>query len=68
MYIYNNIEAHLQKIVVIIIQQACTILYHHQCPVWLKHIFIHYLIICMTFGKKILNIKCVSWFSLQLLF
>ena len=68
MYIYNNTEAQSRKIVIIITQHACTILYHHQCPEWLKHIFPHYLIICMIFGKKILNIKCVSWFYLQLLF
>jgi hypothetical protein len=30
-------------------------------------IFPHYLINGTTFGKNILNIKCVFWFSLQLL-
>jgi len=59
MYIYKNIEAHSRKIALIIIQHACTILYH-QCPECLKHIFPHYLIIRMIFGKKIMNIKCVS--------
>ena len=29
--------------------------------------FPHYLINCTIFGKKLLNIKCVFWFSLQLL-
>jgi hypothetical protein len=58
MYVHNN-EAHSWKIV-IIIQHECTVLYHQQCPVWLKHISPHYLIIQMIFGKKILNIKCVS--------
>ena len=32
------------------------------------HIFRHYLINGSIFGKKSLNIKCVFWFSLQLLF
>jgi hypothetical protein len=29
--------------------------------------FTHYLINCTIFGKMLLNIKCVFWFSLQLL-
>jgi len=32
-------------------------------PVWINHIFPHYLINGMIFGKKLLNIKCVSIFS-----
>ena len=38
-------------------------------PLWLHHIFPHYLINGTTFGekKKFLNMKCVLWFSLQLL-
>jgi hypothetical protein len=36
-------------------------------PVWLYHIFPHYLINGTIFGKMLLNIKCVFWFSLQLL-
>ena len=35
---------------------------------WLQHIFRHYLTNSTIFGKKLLNIKCVFWFSLQLLF
>jgi hypothetical protein len=47
--------------------QFCTILY---ClwPIWLYHIFSHYLIKGMIFGKKLLNIKCVFSFSVQLLY
>jgi hypothetical protein len=37
-------------------------------PLWLHHIFPHYLIRGAIFGKKLLNTKCVFWFSLQLLF
>ena len=37
-------------------------------PVWLYHIYSRYFIKSMIFGKrKLLNIKCVLWFSLQLL-
>ena len=35
---------------------------------WLHHIFRHYLTNGTIFEKKLLNIKCVFWFSLQLLF
>jgi hypothetical protein len=48
-------------------QSACTVLYCHLWPVWLYHIFPHYLINYTILGKKLLNIKCVFWFSLQLL-
>jgi hypothetical protein len=34
-------------------------------PPWLHHIFPHYLINGKIFGKKLLYIKCVFWFSLQ---
>ena len=38
-------------------------------PLWLLHIFRHYLINGTIFEKKkLLNTKCVFWFSLQLLF
>jgi hypothetical protein len=37
-------------------------------PVWLHHIFRHYLINSTIFGKKSLNIRYVPWFSLQLCF
>ena len=36
-------------------------------PVWLHHIFRYYLINGTSFKKKLLNIKCVFWFSLHLL-
>jgi hypothetical protein len=34
-------------------------------PLWLHHIFRHYLINGTIFEKKLLNIKCVFWFHLQ---
>ena len=34
-------------------------------PLWLYHIFPHYLINDTIFGKRLLKIKCVFWFSLQ---
>ena len=42
--------------------------YCHLWPLWLHHNFRHYLINGTIFGKKLLNIKCVFWVSLQLLF
>ena len=45
----------------------CIILYRHLLPVKLHHIFPHYLINGTVFEKKLLNIKCVFWFSLQML-
>jgi hypothetical protein len=48
-------------------QSACAVLYCHLWPVRLYHIFPHYLINGTIFGKKLLNIKCVFWFSVQLL-
>jgi hypothetical protein len=41
--------------------------YCHLWPLWLHQIFRYYLINGKIFGKKLPNIKCVSWFSLQLL-
>jgi hypothetical protein len=35
---------------------------------WLSYIFLHYLINDTFYGRKLLNIKCVFQFSLQLLF
>jgi hypothetical protein len=37
-------------------------------PLWLHHIFRHYLINGTIFGETLLNTKCVFLFSLQLLF
>jgi hypothetical protein len=37
-------------------------------PLCLHHIFVHYFINDMVVWKKLLNIKCVFWFSLQILF
>jgi hypothetical protein len=48
-------------------QSACAVLYCHLWTVWLYHIFPHYLINGTILGKKLLNIKCVFWFSVQLL-
>jgi hypothetical protein len=48
-------------------QSTCAILYCHLWPVWLYHIFPHYLITGKNFGKKLLKMKCVFWFSLRLL-
>jgi hypothetical protein len=42
-------------------------LYCQMWPVWLNHIFGHYLINGTIFGSMLLNIKCVFCFSLQLL-
>ena len=41
---------------------------YHLRPLWLHHIFRHYLINSTICGKSLLNIKCVFWFSLQHLF
>ena len=49
-------------------QRACVILYSHLWPFWVHHIFRNFLINGTIFGKKLLNIKCVFWFSLQLLY
>jgi hypothetical protein len=48
-------------------QCACVVLYCHLWPGWFYHIFPQYLINGTIFGKKLLNIKCVFWFYLQLL-
>jgi len=37
------------------------------CPIWLYHILPHHVINSTIFGKKLLNITCVVWFSLQFL-
>ena len=50
--------------IVLLIQYATRRL-HIFC---LHYIFQHYLIKHTIFGKKLLSIKCVLWFSLQLLF
>jgi hypothetical protein len=48
-------------------QSACAVLYCHLWSVWLYHVFPHYLKNSTIFGKKLLNIKCVFLYSLQLL-
>ena len=42
--------------------------YCHLRLLWLHHISRHYLVTGTIFGNKSLGIKCVFWFSLQLLF
>jgi hypothetical protein len=48
-------------------QSACAVLYCYKWALRLYHIFPHYLINGAIFGKKLLNIKCVFWFCLQIL-
>ena len=48
-------------------QSACSVLYCHLWPVWLYRICLHYLVNGTVFGKRLLGIKCVFWFSLDLL-
>jgi hypothetical protein len=43
---------------------SCVILDCHPWPVWLYHIFPHYLVNRTIFWKKVFDIKCVFWFSL----
>jgi len=43
------------------------LLYCRLWPLFLYKIFPHYLINGTISGKKLLNIKCVFWFSVQLL-
>ena len=45
----------------------CAKLYCHLWPVWLNHIFPHYLMNRTIFQKNLLYMKCVFWFSLQIL-
>ena len=48
-------------------QNAWAVSYCHLWPVWLCQIYPHYLINDMIFEKKLLNLKFVFWFSLQIL-
>ena len=41
--------------------------YYYVWPVWLYHVFPHYLINGTIFEGKLWNTKCVFWFSVQLL-
>ena len=45
------------------ISPLCAALYCHLWPLWLDHIFPHYLINGTIFGEMLLNIKCVFWFT-----
>jgi len=40
--------------------------YYYLWLVWLYNIFPHYLVTAQFLGKKVLNIKCVFWFTLQI--
>jgi hypothetical protein len=42
-------------------------LYYHLWPARLYHIFSHYIKNGTIFGEILFNIKCVFWFSLQIL-
>ena len=55
--------------IVLVIQdeKRMTLLHYHLWPLWLYHIFPCYLINGTSFGKKLLNVKCVLWFSQQLI-
>ena len=55
---------------------AALVMQHAKCmrhitlspvPIWIYHVLLHYFINNTIFGKKLLNIKCVFLFSLQLL-
>ena len=48
-------------------QSGRAVSYCARWPVWLCHIFPHYFTNGTFFSKKLLNIKHVFWFSLQLL-
>ena len=47
-------------------QSACAVFCCQLWPLWRYPIFPHYLINGAIFGKKLLEINCVFWFSLQL--
>jgi hypothetical protein len=47
-------------------QSACALLYCHVWPICLYHIFPHFLINGAISWKKLLNVKCVFWFSVQI--
>jgi hypothetical protein len=50
-----------------IVQCVCDALYWHLFPARLCNILPHFLIECTVFGgKKLLNIRCVFWFCVQL--
>ena len=42
-------------------QGACAVLYCHLWPVWLYHIFRHYLIHGRIFGKQVIEHKVCVW-------
>jgi len=81
-YVYRNIEGHSRNhccsrraINITYSNYGCSLSYPafnahapycHLCPVWLYQISPHYLINGTIFGKKWFNIKCMFWFSPQL--
>jgi hypothetical protein len=83
MYVWRNIEAGLWnnccsgKVINITYFGVCARLSYSWCNahapyclrlLWLHHIFRLYLINGLIFGKMLMDIKCVFWFSLQILF
>ena len=46
-------------------QSTCPTLYCHLWPVWLYYMFPYYLLSGMILKEKLLNVKCMFWFSLQ---
>jgi hypothetical protein len=49
-------------------QFPCAVLYCRRCTIWLYRMFPHYLIKGTIFGKKVIEQKCMFWFSLHILF
>jgi hypothetical protein len=54
-------------LLVISMESTCAVIYCHVWPVRLYHIFPHYQITSTIFGKTLLYIKYVFWYSVQLL-
>jgi hypothetical protein len=46
----------------------CVILYCHLWPVWLYYVFPHYLINSKIIQNTLINIKCVFWLYLQIIY
>jgi hypothetical protein len=51
-----------------IMLRVCAMFWRHFWPLWLHQTFRSYFKNGAIFGKKLLKIKCVYWFSLQILF
>ena len=80
MYVERNTEAHYSnhcclgkeitikyyECVSVFLHLFSAVIYCHVWLLWLCHIFPNYLIYGTVFGKTLLNIKWVFWFSLHL--